>query len=145
LEFAPGKTSPKLTLDDSGFYPIQPAVGPNGDVAVTNSTNGHGGGSIALYHRHQTTSYETLTCSELTDPFFDAWDAAGDLYVDGVDAEGGRVAVFKSGSTTCADTGISVSGGPGGLQVDKANDLLVDDQVNLTVSVYPKARPPLAK
>lgn len=89
VEYGHGKTTPTTTLSDPGVYPLGCAVNPiTGGLAVTNiASYGSGQGSVAIYHKAQGTPL-ILTDPDIYFVYFCAYDAAGDLYIDGLDTSG---------------------------------------------------------
>jgi hypothetical protein len=84
VEFAHGSTTPKATLDDPSSAPYACAIDPSsGDLAVVNFAQNPVPGSISVYKNAMGTP-KVYTDDSLSIPFFDAYDAKGTLYVDGI-------------------------------------------------------------
>lgn len=136
-------TSPGLTLNDTDQYPAGVAVSNVGIVGVTNIQSVAGGaGSVSFYPKRS-----TVACATVSDPIwvrvlFDAFDAAGNLFIDGQDATGNTLVGEVSGG--CSATSIAtLSVGntilyPGGVQVQNGN-ILIDDQ--MVPAIYTYAHP----
>ena len=124
--------SPGLTLNDTNEYPVGVAVSGTGIVGVTNIGSVTGGfGNVSFYTKHS-----TVPCANVSDPnwqrvLFDAFDASGNLFIDGQDAAGNALVGEVSGG--CKATSIATLGVgntiifPGGVQVENGN-ILIDDQ-----------------
>ncbi len=86
MEFARGGRKPIATLDDSAAsLPLACAVDPTtGNLAVTDM-KGSSGGAVLLYTDAQG-SPTVYNASNLAVAYFCAYDANGDLFVDGLDS-----------------------------------------------------------
>jgi hypothetical protein len=90
--YAPPYTgAPTSTLDDSGYFPQGVAVSSQGVVAVANfcdapncDTNS---GSVTFYAKNSITPCATISAPALPYGAFAAFDAEGNLYVDGYNAD----------------------------------------------------------
>jgi hypothetical protein len=85
LVYSQPYASVSLTLSEPGQYPSDVAVSKTGLVAVMNATLPNGGGNVSFYRKGSTSP-----CANVGDPnwnqaYFGAFDAAGDLFVDGFD------------------------------------------------------------
>jgi hypothetical protein len=85
VEYAHGGSTPKATLLDPGYEPIDCAVDPtNGDLAVTNISAGSSKpGNVVLYKSAKGKPKAYYVDPELAYPEFCAYDDSGDLYLDG--------------------------------------------------------------
>ncbi len=84
VEYGHGSTTPKATLADTGYFPYACAVDPQtGDLAVVNEAANPVPGSLSIYRKARGTP-KVYTDDSLSIPFFDAYDAKGNLYVDGI-------------------------------------------------------------
>ncbi len=92
LEFAPGGSSPTLTLSDPSGYPVDVAVdNHSGTVYVSNFfQNGSAPGVIEVYPKGATSPTATLSDPNMAYAFYDALDDKGNLYVTYL--EGGNFA-----------------------------------------------------
>jgi len=130
FEYAPGATSPSLTLQDSSGFPSGVAVdNHSGYVYVTNFfQQGSKPGVIEVYPPGATQPSATLSDPKMQYAFFDAVDNAGNLYVTYTSADGvGHVYEWFGGTGTPTDLGI-VLGAPGGIQTTASGALAICDQ-----------------
>jgi DNA-binding beta-propeller fold protein YncE len=88
-EYAHRGTKRIASLSDPGVYPLGCAVNPiTGALAVTNiSSYGTGAGSVAIYHK-ATGKPLILSDPDIYFVYFCAYDAAGNLYIDGLNSGG---------------------------------------------------------
>jgi len=86
VEYAHGGTTPLKTLGDPGYYPLGCAVNPRtGALVVTNIfSTSSGPGNVAIYHKAQEPAL-VLDDPKIYYYFFAGFDAASNLYVDGLD------------------------------------------------------------
>jgi hypothetical protein len=132
LVYAPPYTgSPTLTISDPGEFPVDVAVSSEGVVAVTNICNAPScsvsTANVDFYAQGATTNCASVSDSafNFAQIMFAAFDAKGDLYIDGLD--GGYATSFGLVTGGCAATSIaSISPSavytlsfPGGIQIDK--------------------------
>jgi len=107
---------------------------------VTNILTTSGGpGSVSFFNKSGTL-LTTLSNANFAKVLFDAFDAKGNLYIDGTNASGAFVAgevVGGVGGTAIAvlTTGNSV-GFPGGIAISSAGKIALDDQQNVTIFTY---------
>jgi hypothetical protein len=118
------------TLPDAGEYPVSCALDRQGDLAAANiiSTNS-GPGSVSIW-KHATGNPTNYPLPDGGRAYFTAYDARGNLYVDG-SSESGAFVLYelpKGGSTFVP---LTVDGAtinfPGGLQY-AYNALVIGDQ-----------------
>jgi hypothetical protein len=136
-------TSLGRTLNDAGQYPSGVAVSNIGLVGVTNVQSVAGGpGSVSFFPKRS-----TVACATVSDPnwgrvLFDAFDASGNLFIDGQDAVGNTLVGEVSGGCRARSiTTLSVTNTilfPGGVQVQNGN-ILIDDQ--MVPAIYTYAHP----
>jgi hypothetical protein len=124
--------APVTILNDPNYYPVGVSVSADGKtVGVTNicDTATCSQGNIVFYANGATSPTSTAT-GLLARYYFGGFDASGNFYNDGEDANGIiHVGVVKSGSSTDTDTGLgSVMTFPGGIVVGAKAGLIVDDQ-----------------
>jgi len=122
-----------LTLDDSDEYPTDVAVSNTGVVGVTNIQSTAGtGGAVRIYAKGSTSACATITDPNWSGMYFSAFDASGNLFLDGFDRNGDTLLGEISGG--CGATSIAtLSAGVtiflvGGVQVYNGN-ILIEDQV----------------
>jgi hypothetical protein len=133
-------TSISLTLDDADEKTQGVAVSKAGVVGVTNYlTSAYAAGSVYFYAKGSTSS-----CAVVQDPnwvtfYFDAFDASGNLFIDGQDSFGDTLVgeitggcQAKSITTLSVNNTISI---PGGVQVYQGK-ILIGDPQNLAVYTY---------
>jgi len=122
-----------LTLDDSGEYPTGVAVSNTGVVGVTNIQSTAGtGGAVRFYAKGSTSACATITDSQLSGMYFGAFDASGNLFIDGFDLNGNTILGEVSGGCGASSiTALSTNNTiflVGGVQVHHGN-ILIEDQV----------------
>ncbi len=130
------------TLADVNQYPAGVSVSTKGLVAVTNLiSTSNGAGSVSIYKAGATTPCVTISDTNFAKAYFDAFDAKGDLYVDGLNSLGAFVvgeipaASCTSQAITSLTTGNSV-GFPGGIEVTKSGEVAIDDQAAGSIYTY---------
>jgi hypothetical protein len=133
VEYTRGLKSVKATLADSGYEPIGVSVdSASGTVGVANVIADElGPGSVTFYAKGATTPCTTVSDSNWNSVYFDAFDARGDLYIDGVAKSGETLVGVVSGG--CAAKKITTLRGaslafPGSIDVLKDGSILLDDQ-----------------
>jgi hypothetical protein len=135
-EYAKGKTSPSKTLTGAGS-PKYISVGQDGTVYVSNF-NGSFNGQVLEYPKNSKTPKTKISFS--TFPAGTALDKNNNLYVAYNDSQNGDVEVleFAPGSTQGTNLGIHIAFGyAGGATIDKDGNLIIANQANATVYVYP--------
>jgi hypothetical protein len=131
IVYAKPYTSIKSTLNDAGENTEDVAVDKTGLVGVTNYlTSALAPGSVSFFAKGS-----TQPCSTVKDPnwvyfFNDAFDASGNLFIDGLTASGATlVGEVSGGCGATAITTLSVGNTiswPGGVQVSDGNILIGD-------------------
>jgi hypothetical protein len=132
----------KETLNDPGQYPAGVAVQEtSGLVGVTNIISTSGGpGSVSIYAKFSPNPCVTVSNPNFARVYFDAFDAVGNLYVDGQDANGNTVVgVVRNGCKSNIITQLLVGNTiqfPGGVQVtpNGLDRVVIGDQ--LTSQLY---------
>jgi hypothetical protein len=135
-EYAKGKTKLSKTLTGAGS-PKYVVAGTDGTVYVSNF-NGSFDGDVIEYAKGKKTPTQTIPFS--TFPAGLALDKSNNLYVAYNDSQHNDIEVleFAPGSTTGTNLGIHIASGfAGGMTIDKKGDLLIGDQADATVYVYP--------
>jgi hypothetical protein len=134
------------TLADSGQYPAGVAYDDTtGIVAATNiiSTSG-GAGSVSFYAKGKKTPCVTVSNSNFARVYFDAFDASGNLYIDGSNSSGSVVVGEITGACKAKSIAILTTKNtiefPGGVQVTPKGDIVIDDQEGLALYTY---KPPV--
>jgi hypothetical protein len=118
VEYAHGGNAPLKTLGDAGQLPVSCAIDPrSGDLAVANNTTTQkGAGSITIYAKAKGKGRQIPAFAQTK---YVAYDAKGDLFVDGVNSDGsfsiGEVATNGHSVATLSWNGPMVNV-PGGLQ-----------------------------
>jgi hypothetical protein len=135
-----GQTTPFETLNDSstGAEAVSVTVDSKGKVYV-----GHlGANIISVFAKGSLTPTHTITDPHASSLFFIAADSIGNVFASNFDSNGiGHVDVFSRGKVKQLPMTLLF---PGGVKVDKNDNLLVDDQSALTISTYapPYTSPP---
>lgn len=130
VEFAHGGTTPIATLADPNAFPAGCAVDPvTGDLAVMNFPPGSGAGNVVVYAGAKGTGQQ-LPASFSIIPYKGAYDAKGNLWVEGSTSDGIHVIVGEYLALKHQWRSILLKHGivhPGGLQW-LGNELVVGDQ-----------------
>jgi hypothetical protein len=134
--FAPPYTTfPKLTLDDTGNYPDDVAISGRGLVAVANFNP-----SVTFYRKNSTKPCATVADASFGGIIHDAFDDAGDLYVDGENGSGFVVGEIRGGckATTIErlSTGNAIGSWPGAIKVDKHDRVAIEDGYGQVIYTY---------
>ena len=134
--FAPPYTNfPKLTLDDAANSPADVAVSARGLVAVANFDS-----TVTFYRPHS-----TKPCVTVGDPSFgavthDAFDDAGNLYIDGSNGSGFTVGEIQGGCKATMmemlSTGNAIGILAGGIRVNKHDQIAIEDVYGLAIYTY---------
>jgi hypothetical protein len=133
-------TASGLTLNDADQFPVGVAVSKTGIVGVTNVQSVAGGpGNVRFYAKGSTVACATVNDPNWSQFFFDAFDASGNLFIDGRNPSGTTIVGKVSGgcratSITTLRVGNSILV-PGGVQVQKGN-ILIDDQMVPAIYTY---------
>jgi len=133
-------TSIGLTMDDAGEYPQDVAVSNTGLVGVTNYlTTSLQPGSVSFYAKGSSSACATIGDSRWIYFIDAAFDASGNLFIDGQDINGNTLVGELSGG--CSATSISTLSvgnrisSPGSVQV-YAGKILIQDPLSLAVYTY---------
>lgn len=140
IVYAKPYTSIRSTLNDAGQETEDVAVDKTGLVGVTNYlTTVLAPGSVSFFAKNS-----TQPCTTVKDPnwiyfFNDAFDASGNLFIDGQTADGGTLVGEVTGgckatSITTLNVGNTISW-PGGVQVSGGN-ILIGDVNNQAIYTY---------
>ena len=128
----PYKHAPKV-LNDPGQYPTDVSALDDGAfLAVTNIISASGGpGSVTLYKKGHTGP--TISSSDFARMYFCAFDAKGNLYVDGEDASGnfviGEIPHLTTGGKKLKTLSYNATiGFPGGIAVTTGGKIAILDQ-----------------
>jgi hypothetical protein len=135
-----------LTLNEPGRYPLDVAVSKAGLVGVMSATAPSGPGNVTFYKKGSTSA-----CADVSDPnwnemSFGAFDASGNLFVDGVDREGNPLVGEVHGgcaakSVTTLTVGNTMSG-VAGVQVVHGNILILNQNYStFTPEIFTYAPP----
>lgn len=125
-EYAPGATTPSTTISNGVSTPTGLTVDSAGTVYVANV----GTETITEYPAGQTTPGLTITMSQ--SPEYLATDSSNNLYV----STGLAVWKFAPGTTAGTNLGLNI-GSPSGIEVDKSGNIIVIDDLPLTIDVFP--------
>jgi DNA-binding beta-propeller fold protein YncE len=132
-EYPAGSTTPSVTLSNGIAGPISVAADSAGDVAVGEFTN-----QTILEFPSGATS-PTVTIALLTYPEGLTFDRSRHLYAawnDNPSSFVGRVSKCERMKSVCVDQGIG-AGQSAGLTLDAAGDIVLGDQTNHVIDVYP--------
>jgi hypothetical protein len=133
-------SSVTTTLNDSDEYPVDAAVSNTGLVGVMNLVEPTGGfGSVSFYAKGSTSPCANVSSPYWARVYFGAFDASGDLFVDGLNPLG-RVVVgeISGGCNARSIKTLKTSNkiiSPGGVQVANGQ-LLIADQANKAIYAY---------
>jgi hypothetical protein len=133
LVFAPPYTGAPTTLNDPGQLPVDVAVDSHGDVAACNLYATSGFGSVSFYAAGSTNPTSTVSSASVAEVYFCAFDASGNLYLDGVDYgnyhfTAGEIVGGINGTTIAALTTGNPINYPGGVQVTTGGQIAIMDQ-----------------
>lgn len=138
--------SASLTLSEPGRYPLDVAVSKAGLVGVTSGTAPSGPGNVTFYKKGSATACADVIDSNWNEVTFGAFDASGNLFVDGVDREGNPLVGEVSGG--CAATSITTLtvgntlSGVEGVQVVHGNILILNQNYStFTPEIFTYAPP----
>jgi hypothetical protein len=135
-----------LTLNEPGKYPLDVAVSKTGLVGVMNETAPSGPGNVTFYKKGSASACANVSDSNWNEVAFGAFDASGNLFVDGVDRDGDPLVGEVSGgcaatSLTTLSVGNTMSGVEG-VQVLHGNILILNQNyTTFTPEIYTYAPP----
>jgi hypothetical protein len=138
--------SVSLTLKEPGRYPLDVAVSKAGLVGVMNPTEPSGPGNVTFYKEGATSACANVSGPTWNEMSFGAFDASGNLFVDGVDRDGNPLVGEVSGgctatSVTTLRVGNAMSG-VAGVQVVHGNILILDQNYgSFAPEIYTYAPP----
>jgi hypothetical protein len=140
IEYKHGGTKPIATLMDSLEFSETCSVDPTtGNLAVTNNSSySNGPGSVSIY-THAKGDPQTYVDSKIETMYFCGYDPKGNLYVDGLTADGFfQLAEIPKGKKTF--TNIKLTGGtinvPGQVQWDGKHLAVGDQDAGTKISGY---------
>jgi hypothetical protein len=138
LAYPNGSTKPSVTYSDGIQDAVDVVVGLDGTVYAANYDLGSGG-SIVEYKKGSTEP--SLQIPLATGVLGLTLDASNNLYACANTTDGGDGGIFRfaPGSSTGKNLGISL-GYCGGLRFDKMGDLVVADQINSVIDVFPPGK-----
>ena len=134
LEYAPPYTGTPTTLNDPGQFPADVAVDSHGNVAACSlGSPSSGAGSVSFYMPGSTNPTNTLSSTVLREVYFCAFDANGNLYIDGLDPTysffvAGEIVGGISGTAITTLTTSNTILYPGGIQVTASGQIAFMDQ-----------------
>jgi hypothetical protein len=129
LRYAHGAIKAKVSLSDAGAqYPLACAVDPTtGNLAMTNLGSPSGGGNVYIWAGAKGTANK-ISDSAMSYVYFCAYDASGNLWVDGLDSKYNFVfAELPAGGQNLETISLSGIVFPGGIEWD-GTDIAVGDQ-----------------
>ena len=123
--------SVSLTLNEPGRYPLDVAVSKAGLVGVMTETSPSGPGNVTFYKKGSTSACANVSDANWNEVLSGAFDASGNLFVDGVDRDGNPLVGEVSGgcaatSLTTLSVGNTMSG-VAGVQVVHGNILILNE------------------
>jgi DNA-binding beta-propeller fold protein YncE len=138
--------SVNLTLNEPGQYALDVAVDKAGMVGVMSATAPSGGGNVTFYKKGSTSACANVSDPNWNEVSFGAFDASGNLFVDGVDRDGNPLVGEVSGG--CAATSIAMLSvgntlsGVAGVQVVHGNILILNQNyASFAPEIYTYAPP----
>ena len=138
--------SVSLTLKEPGRYPLDVAVSKTGLVGVMDATAPSGPGNVTFYKKGSTSACANVSDTNWNEMSFGAFDASGNLFVDGVDREGDPLVGEVSGG--CAATSVTTlrvgntMSGVAGVQVVHGNILILNQNYgSFAPEIYTYAPP----
>jgi hypothetical protein len=134
LVYAPPYTGTPTALNDPGQFPVDVAVDSRGNVAACSlGSPSFGAGSVSFYPPGSTNPTSTLSSTSLREVYFCAFDANGNLYLDGLDPTysffvAGEIVGGISGTSIATLTTSNTILYPGGVQVTASGQIAFMDQ-----------------
>jgi hypothetical protein len=143
LVFPPNSTTPSLTISETSpsEYPVGVTTDQKGNIWVSNilsTLSPPGAGDVAEFSSNGT-PIQSLSCSAMQKYYFIAVDKNENVFVSGTQTTSGtgpEVVEFPAASSSCTVLSSVVVKFPGGLQLTKKEDLIVDDQTALNAKTY---------
>ncbi len=133
--YKPGKTSPSLTITNGVNYPTGIAVGADGTVYCANTGNT----TVTEYPKGKTAPSLTVSLGNET-PENLAVDGSNNLYIQYVGGSlGSGVIEVPPGKTSGTDLNL-VIGSASALSVDKAGNIVIIDQGDSSLDVFPAGK-----
>jgi hypothetical protein len=131
--YAPGKTTPYLSLSQDLYVPQGVAVDSGGNVWITNREYGSGQPGIAIFPPGKTEPSAYITNSLIVKPIEDFFDAAGNLYFS--DQITG-VSEIPQGSQQVVSLGLRDLNHADGVTMGTSGNLYVNDYPSYVTHVY---------
>lgn len=134
LEYAPPYSRTPTTLNDPGQFPVDVAVDSHGNVAACSlGSPSFGAGSVSFYPPGSSNPTNTISSTSLREVYFCAFDANGNLYLDGLDPTysffiAGEIVGGISGTAITTLTTTNTILYPGGVQVTTNGQIAFMDQ-----------------
>lgn len=125
-------------LGDSGYFPSDVGVAPDGTVAVTNFCSAPscaGAGNISFYALGST-SITRVAKGLMSQYYYGAFDKHGNFYNDGLSGTTVEVGVVRKNSTKDKATGISGIKSPGGIQIARNGTINILDEACPCIQIY---------
>ncbi|MBD5655879.1 MAG: hypothetical protein IAI50_11970 [Candidatus Eremiobacteraeota bacterium] len=139
--YAAGFASPPTTLQDPGQYPLDVDSFANGAyIAVANvATTAGGAGSVSIFKG--STLLSNVSVPNNQNVFFCAFDASGNLYVDGLDTNESPIIgeipnATSGGSTFVPLTTTNSIGYATSIQVTTSGQIAIEDGDNNAIYTY---------
>ena len=156
LVFAPGASTPFLTLDDSGKLPVGVAVDTDGTVYVSNirkpdnpvrlntaSQPDSAGTGIVVYRKGATKPFRKLTDAGISSDYFVAIGPNHRVFTDYFDQNGvAQIGYFDSANPKLHSLNIPNLQFPGGIKIDDDNILVIDQNARALLVFKPPHRFP---
>jgi hypothetical protein len=125
-------------LNDSGYFPTDVAVAPDGTVAVTNfcaAPSCSGPGNISFY-APGSSSVTRVAKGLMSQYYYGDFDKHGNFYNDGLSGSTVVVGVVRRNSKSDKATGITGIKSPGGIQVAHNGTINILDETCSCIQIY---------
>lgn len=145
LVYAKGYKGTPKTISDPNQYPAGVAVDGAGNIGVTNIVSTAGGAGSVTFFSKAGKIGKTIKNAAFARVYFDGFDDAGNLYIDGSNSSGatvvGEILKGANGTKISVLKTKNTIAFPGGIQVTTTDGISIGDQTGLAIDTYgvPKA------